>query len=231
MSEWIKIVSSKIIENLLLRNSFDGYNYLKSQKKFIKKTKHIRKSLRLRFSSIYIENDIHLLVEPMWEIRYNYLHKWLEEFYQGSDLKTYRERFTHTFFYRAIDLLDKENEKGIIINLNKYKDFFIHLGEEIEMGFEKINQYAKLSTFYDLEVQKILDNKFDVLGISYFERLAVVKICNPRLLNTYIEKVRNYFKENADRGEVNALDYFPIFDEIIEKLHKTEFEQGNLYQK
>jgi len=37
MSEWIKIVSSKIIENLLLRNSFDGYKYLKSQKNLLRR--------------------------------------------------------------------------------------------------------------------------------------------------------------------------------------------------
>jgi len=164
--------------------------------------------------------------KPYWAIRYNRVHSWLEEFYQGSNISDCRERATKSLFYQNIVenymdnlfgiLIDTEDEEQFESDINTLKDL-------ITKGITIIeNDYNTLNKIYRIEVTKALRGDFNEIGLSVFEKLAIVKICDEKALESYIKIYKNYLLQHFKANEPNAEIYYPYFNDIVDKLNRIK---------
>lgn len=229
----MKKTQDKIIQSILALDSLNDLKYQKSKKRFYKRDGE--KSCNIEFDFIVtkhiISNEYALGLDLSFGVRYNFLHKWLEEFYHSS-LSTYRSVdtiFESSSIFREDGI--KSNLLYFSLDESRYKIEFNEVEIVINNFIHFFNTKTSLTQIYENEVKPSINNYNNNLrgGIEVFEYLAITKIVAPNNLSLYIKFFKDFQKKQATRGEPNSKFYMPLFDKIIEKLYKTDFKKSLNY--
>lgn len=211
--------------------AYKDYKFVKSRNALTYRDKFHKKEMRLSMRmSLDNESNIGLEVYPSFSIRIHEVHKWFEKFYQGSNIKDFRQHSTLSMHpNHPSELLGLKQEK------NRYffrKDQQENWAEELAalkyslcvIGITFFDKCADLTSIYYNYTRQLPTNKKLVIGVGkwIFEQLYIVKRVCPEEYPAFLKFAKEWQESNQKNNEPNAMIYAPYFDKILNELEKMQ---------
>lgn len=225
-----KEIYESLVDVLSSIDFFKYYKWNKGWKMLIEKSENTVKSIEFRlFQSVSDERDdiFSFALTVTITIRFKILHEWFEEFYQGSSIRDYKKKsikfknvFTHGDGGYLYFHSDGKNLKSTLLKAKN------RIFDESTSFFES---FKSLEDTYNnliepiLERPEILKKKLNSGTPWIFEYLALTKIVEPSEYEALKKILGKHLKELYEDEEINALDYYPIYNKAIEKLESITF--------
>lgn len=224
----------QILEALSKLECLQTYKLVKSRKWFYKKEGFLKKTIELKLlyktRPAYI-NELYIKVSPILDVRFSFLHDWLEEFV-NLHISFYREMNTWGIAFESNYIFDSYDLTLRINDLSSFEEDLKKFENWIKnYALPYLETHSKLSYVYHQEIIPLLKDldKYYCNGIKYFEILAIVKIVAPDKLPESMNIIRAHMEMLNSSGDPNVEDYLPIFDKIIQKLEGMEFKEAEGY--
>lgn len=214
----------KILSELQEDPYFREFKFRKSDTSFIKKTTSDlttglnRLTLRYHESYDLERNCIALLIEPLYGVRFDVLHKWFEKY---SFRTLADQRYSYSIGFEG-GMLNRPSEFLFKWDYVDYERDFIKMKEELILTSRRVFQeFSTLSQLYDYQIQPVLDGhkKLPDVGAAWvFQYLKLCRLIHPDQYEKVKQVILQQVEVMNNRGEPNIIKYYANLDIILADL-------------
>lgn len=202
---------NRIVSDIEAANILPGYKFRKRDSRFIFKTEWGQFFVELDHYSFYGES---VCIRPVYEVRYDILHKWTEIFSKLSKID-HRDRST---FFSEINFAYKKSFE-FIQDCTNYQEDCTSLINTLKTVMEYTQQaYATMEKAFEKEILPILQGKAELPNIAAewaFHYLAMCLLCAPERYKEFKAMVLKRLEELNNRNEPNVIKYYADLDKIL----------------
>lgn len=211
-----------VVEDLLASEFFSDYKYRKNSYCLHKKNDlGCILSIELVHWTVNVQHK--LIIEPIFGVRFNVLHKWYEKYCPMSlqDQKNYRSFFLYDteHFIRPYEFTFNTNGENFDV---KFSYLYNDIKEKIDYYYPR---YSTLQGCFEMEILPVLEGKKHLprLGAEWvFVDLALCKLVSPESYPEFKKLVMDQIDLMIKRREPNIMRYEGRFDEIFHYLETTD---------
>lgn len=213
---------NRIIDRLLSEKALSSYKYVKKNTSLNRKFNEGIEMIMLQYwEGFDLERDeMAVVVRPLYLKRFDAVHLWFNQYSykKVSDLK-----YNYTIGLQGAQL-GVQDEFFFLLNNDEFEQDYMKLKDIVlSQSTFVFNKFQDVVDVYNYKVKPMLQDDYKLLlhgGDWIFESLYMARKVSYSEYGELKEKLKGHFKIMFDKGEPNAIEYYPKFDKIVSEIEK-----------
>lgn len=211
---------NEIVSELMRQDFFSDFKFRKRDSSLYLKTKGGKKYIQLDHWRDYATSS--LVIFPIYEVRFDILHKWLEKF-SVKTLQDQRDRDSIAF---SGIMLSQQDEFNFKINKEGYREEFENFRSVVTRCSEYVfNTYSSLERLYEKTILPILNGDASLPDVGsewIFIDMALCKLVDPSKFHELKKIILSHVDKMYQRREPNVMYYYDRMEEILHYLEHNK---------